>query len=46
MRLITLKKLYLTLVHEWPEVHVDQDVITAARRPIDEMLRISKELGL
>lgn len=46
MRLITLKKLYLTLVHEWPEVHVDQDVIAAARRPIDEMLRISKELGL
>jgi len=46
MRLITLEKLYLTLVHEWPEVHVSSEITTAARRPIDEMLRISRELGI
>lgn len=46
MRLITLEKLYLTLVHEWPEVHVSPEITTAARRPIDEMLRISRELGI
>ncbi len=41
MRLNTLQKLYNTLLYEWPEVHVDPEVIEQARKPIDEMLRIS-----
>ena len=46
MRLNTLEKLYNTLRYEWPEVEVRPDVIEQARKPIDEMLRISEELGI
>jgi len=46
MRLNTMKKLYNTLKYEWPEVHVAPEIIAEARKPIDEMLRISEELGL
>lgn len=46
MRLNTMQKLYNTLRYEWPEVHVAPDIIEDARKPIDEMLRISEELGL
>ena len=46
MKLNTIGKLYLTLLHEWPEVEVEPEVIAKARRPIDEMLRISAELGI
>lgn len=46
MRLNTLQKLYNTLKYEWPEVHVAPEIIEDARKPIDEMLRISEELGL
>ena len=44
MKLNTLEKLYLTLKYEWPEVNVDPEVARKARRPIDEMLRLSKNL--
>jgi quinolinate synthase len=46
MKLNTLAKLYNTLRYEWPEVKVEPEVIKKARRPINEMLRISKELGI
>lgn len=46
MRLNTMNKLYNTLRYEWPEVDVAPEIIEAARRPIDEMLRISEQLGI
>ena len=41
MKLNTLRKLYLTLVHEAPEIHVDEEIIDRARRPITRMLSMS-----
>lgn len=46
MKLITLKKIYLTLLHEQPEIVLEQSVIDAARKPIVRMLDISNKLGL
>ena len=46
MRLITLQKIYLTLLNEWPEVQVPADVAEQALRPIRAMLEISEKLGL
>ena len=42
MKLITLRKLYNTLVHEWPTVEVDADIVEKAVRPIKRMLELSK----
>lgn len=41
MKLNTLEKLYNTLVYEQPEVHVDESIIDAARKPITRMLQLS-----
>lgn len=41
MKLNTLQKLYNTLLYELPEVHVDETIIEAARRPITRMLSLS-----
>ena len=41
MKLNTMEKLYLTLLHEVPEVHVDPAVIDRARLPITRMLSLS-----
>lgn len=41
MRLITLSKVYNTLLHEWPEVDLPADVVAAAVRPIRRMLELS-----
>ena len=41
MKLNTLRTLYLTLVHEAPEIHVDEEIIDRARRPITRMLSMS-----
>lgn len=46
MRLVTLPKLYNTLLHEWPEMEVPADIAEAALRPIQNMLDISERLGL
>lgn len=46
MRLVTLQKIYNTLVHEWPAVEVPEDIAAAAIKPIQEMLDISARLGL
>lgn len=41
MRLITLPKVYNTLLHEWPEVTLSDETISAAARPIHRMLELS-----
>ena len=46
MKLNTLEKLYLCLKYEAPEILMDEDLLLAARKPIDEMLKISAHYGL
>ncbi len=46
MKLITLKKIYLALQNEQPEVHVDKKIIERARKPIERMLELSIKLGI
>jgi len=42
MKLTTMKKLYLSLLYEAPEIHVDMDIARRAVRPIEAMLALSK----
>jgi len=42
MKLITLKKIYLTLKYELPEIILDEELMNKARLPIKRMLEISK----
>ncbi len=46
MKLNTLEKLYVCLKYELPEIVMDEDLWEAARKPIDEMLKISAHYGL
>jgi quinolinate synthase len=46
MKLNTLDKLYNCLKYELPEIHVDEELAIAARKPIERMLEISAKLGL
>lgn len=46
MKLNTLEKLYLCLKYEAPEILMDEELRLAAKKPIDEMLRISAMFGL
>jgi quinolinate synthase len=46
MKLNTLEKLYLCLLHELPELTMDEGLRMAAKRPMDKMMEISKALGL
>lgn len=46
MKLNTLEKLYLCMKYELPEINMEESLRLAAKRPIDEMLRLSKQLGL
>jgi quinolinate synthase len=46
MKLNTLEKLYLCMEYETPEITMDEKLITAAKRPIQRMLEISKQYGL
>lgn len=46
MKLNTLEKLYLCMKYETPEITMDESLRLAAKRPIDEMLRISAAAGL
>ena len=46
MKLNTLEKLYLCMEYEQPEILLREDLIIAARKPIDRMLEISKRYGL
>ncbi len=46
MKLNTLEKVYIALKYEMPEVTLPQDLLLAARKPIDRMLELSRKLGL
>lgn len=46
MKLNTLEKLYLCLKYEKPEIIMDEELRLAAKKPIDEMLKISALYGL
>jgi quinolinate synthase len=46
MKLNTLEKLYLCMVYELPELLMDEELRLAAKKPIDRMLALSKELGI
>jgi len=46
MKLNTLEKIYNCLKYELPEIILSEDLLNNARKPIIEMLRLSKELGL
>jgi quinolinate synthase len=46
MKLITVKKIYQTLLNEKPEIVLDPDLIAKAEKPIRRMLDISARLGL
>ena len=46
MKLNTLEKLYLCLKYELPEIEMDENLRLAAKKPIDQMLKISTLYGL
>ncbi|PKP41147.1 MAG: quinolinate synthase [Bacteroidetes bacterium HGW-Bacteroidetes-12] len=46
MKLITMKKIYLTLKYELPEIVLEEELRKKAVKPIEKMLEISKRLGL
>ena len=46
MKLNTLEKLYLCLKYELPEIEMDENLRLAAKKPIDQMLKISAHYGL
>ena len=46
MKLNTLEKLYLCMKYELPEIEMEEQLRLAAKKPIDRMLVLSKQLGL
>jgi quinolinate synthase len=46
MKLNTLEKLYLCMKYGTPEIFMDEDLRLAAKKPIDRMMDMSRELGL
>jgi len=46
MKKNTMEKLYLCLRDEKPEIELSDDVIEKARKPIDKMLKMSKDLNI
>ena len=46
MKLITLEKLYNSLLYLQPTIEVDPDIAARAVKPIERMLEISKQLGI
>jgi quinolinate synthase len=46
MKLNTLEKLYLCMKYEQPEILMDEELRIAAKKPIDKMLELSRQLGL
>jgi len=46
MKMITIKKLYLCLKYEMPEVIIDEEIRKKAYKPIKRMLEISEKIGL
>lgn len=46
MKLNTLEKLYLCMMYETPEIHMEESIRLAAKKPMDRMMEISKAAGL
>jgi quinolinate synthase len=46
MKLITIEKIHRCLEKESPEIHVNEDILVRARKPIIRMMEISNKLGL
>jgi quinolinate synthase len=46
MKLNTLEKLYLCMKYETPEIVMEESLRLAAKKPIDRMMDMSKQLGL
>ena len=46
MKLNTLEKLYLCMEYEEPQIIMDEQLLNAARKPIERMLEISHHYGL
>ena len=46
IKLNTLEKLYLCMEYETPEIMMDENLIIAAKKPIERMLHISRQYGL
>jgi quinolinate synthase len=46
MKRNTLEKLYLCMKYELPEITMDEEIRTAAKKPINRMLEISAKAGL
>lgn len=46
MKLNTLEKLYLCMKYELPELTMDEALRLEAKKPIDRMLELSKQLGI
>ena len=46
MKLITLEKIYNSLLNEKPEIFIDKDLLLKAQKPIKRMMDISEKLGL
>jgi len=46
MKLNTLEKLYLCMKYELPEITMDEEIRIAAKKPIDKMLELSRQLGI
>ena len=46
MKLNTLEKLYLCMKYEQPEIVMDEVLRVAAKKPIDRMMQMSRQLGL
>lgn len=46
MKLITIEKIYKTLIEEKPEIILDETLLRLAQKPIGRMMEISEKLGL
>ena len=46
MKLNTLEKIYIALLHEEPELLMSEEMILKAKKPILKMLELSANFGL
>jgi quinolinate synthase len=46
MKLNTLEKLYICMKYETPEITMSEELRLAAKKPIDMMMKMSKQLGI
>ncbi|ALO15705.1 quinolinate synthase NadA [Salinivirga cyanobacteriivorans] len=46
MKMNTLRKIYLAMKYEVPEITLDEDLRKRAAKPIEKMLEISRKLGI